>query len=126
SGAITFTFSDVVANADTSRVTLKDAQGNAVPINISLTGEGKTVNVAPVSSLQQGKAYTLTINSDLTADNGNTLAVDIVRAFTTIPDNSGGTTDPEDQKSNIWLWVGLIAAVVIILVLLVTRRPAKA
>jgi hypothetical protein len=78
-------------------VSLADSDGNAIAINVScIPDEGSNANrdekqhifVSPVASLTPGKTYTITVKSNLTGKDGNTLKQKETITFTVKTDNT--------------------------------------
>ena len=90
-----------------------ESGGKTVPIDIIMADDQiepnlkRIISVAPVSSLEQGKRYTLVISGSLTAKNGNSIGEDTAITFTTA---GGGAS---------YIWYIIIAAVVVILVVVI-------
>ena len=88
-----------VRDKNSQSFTLADDACNAVEINVILADEQlerelrRYIGVEPVNPLQPGRSYTLTIDADLEANNGNTLGQDITITFTTAADSITDTSD---------------------------------
>lgn len=80
--AITATFNKEVdaSTANTSNITLTDANGNEVPLDVSASGSTVTIN--PTAELSRGTLHTLSIGGGLTAMDGGTFTA-ATRSFTT-------------------------------------------
>ncbi|MCL2816938.1 MAG: Ig-like domain-containing protein [Clostridiales bacterium] len=124
---------------NTNCFSLRDAEGNAVPIKIIMADEQleshlrNFISLEPEVALLPGKTYTITISKELTANNGNTLGSDITITFTTADGsgnggNGGGNNEEEkDPKNNTWLWITLAVVGVAILAFafVLLKRPGK-
>ena len=83
-----------VTGLNSTNVTLKDSSGNWVPVGVNAAESGRLVFASPLSPLQFGTTYILTLSS-LTDSSGNQLPTKTIQ-FTT-------QTDPQDPGSEEWI-----------------------
>lgn len=103
--------------------TMKDNEGNNIPINVVMADDQierdkrNDIILVPVNGLEEEKEYTITISSNLTAKNGNTLGEEKIITFSTV-----GFVN--ENKIDI-VKIAVIIIIAIVLIFIVTKLVKK-
>jgi hypothetical protein len=98
-GPITVTFSEPVAGVDGTSLQLVLGQNNVVPSALSLSADGRSATLVPVSPLIPGQSYSVNVSPAIHDAAGNSLPATswVVRATTTIQNDAPTVVETWDR-----------------------------
>lgn len=84
------------SNQDFSKVSIKDSNGNVVPVSVTIGSDNESITVTPTSNYSSNTNYTLTVDG-IKDSNGDNLSDNATMQFTTASDSTNPTQPTEDN-----------------------------